>query len=109
MEIQNLPVELQNKVFYFMSHPCADMMKQNINEQFEHQYVVYSFKERFTDTGITTKEELRTKHFRLWEAEYYFVFNHSRLKNLKHTKRERELLYKDFYAFVRHCAIQQQI
>ena len=26
MEIQNLTVELQNKVFYFMSHPCAEMI-----------------------------------------------------------------------------------
>ena len=31
MEIYNqLPEELQNKVFYFMSHPCADMIKSSL-------------------------------------------------------------------------------
>jgi hypothetical protein len=31
MEIYNqLPKELQNKVFYFMSHPCADMIKSSL-------------------------------------------------------------------------------
>ena len=34
MEIYNqLPEELQNKVFYFMSHPCADMIKKSYLER----------------------------------------------------------------------------
>ena len=27
MMISNLPVELQNKIFYFLEHPCAKMIK----------------------------------------------------------------------------------
>ena len=28
MEIQNLPIELQNKIYCFMYHPCAEMIKK---------------------------------------------------------------------------------
>ena len=30
MEISRLPVELQNKIFYFLSHPVAAMLKANL-------------------------------------------------------------------------------
>jgi len=30
MEISRLPVELQNKIFYFLAHPVADMFKANL-------------------------------------------------------------------------------
>jgi len=30
MEISRLPVELQNKIFYFLSHPVADAFKKNL-------------------------------------------------------------------------------
>jgi hypothetical protein len=31
MEIlKNLPDELKNKIFYYLSHPCADIIKQEI-------------------------------------------------------------------------------
>ena len=34
MEIYNqLPKELQSKVFHFMSHPCADMIKKSYLER----------------------------------------------------------------------------
>lgn len=96
MEIYNqLPKELQNKVFYFMSHPCADMIKQNINEQFEHKYKVYSYEERFINKGTTTKEELRNQYFRLWEAREYFDFNSSRINNFKHKKQERARIQRE--------------
>jgi hypothetical protein len=29
MDIQILPNEIQNKIFYFLSHPCADMIKES--------------------------------------------------------------------------------
>ena len=28
MEISRLPVELQNKIFYFLAHPVADMFRR---------------------------------------------------------------------------------
>jgi len=56
-----LPQETENKIFLFMSHPCADMIRNCINEDFEHHFKVYNYKERYIDTGIRTKEELKKK------------------------------------------------
>ena len=34
MEIQKLPNEIQNKIFYFgMTHPCAEMIKDHFNRK----------------------------------------------------------------------------
>jgi len=51
MEIYNqLPKELQSKVFYFMSHPCADMIKSSLHfnpKEYIHPYFLISKKIKF--------------------------------------------------------------
>jgi hypothetical protein len=80
----------EQSILLYVSHPCADMIKQNINEQFEHKYKVYSYEERIINKGTTTKEELRNKYFTLCESTCeYFDFNSSRINNFKHKKQER--------------------
>jgi len=51
MEIYNqLPKELQSKVFHFMSHPCADMIKSSLHfnpKEYIHPYFLISKKIKF--------------------------------------------------------------
>jgi len=75
MEIQNLPIELQNKVFYFMSHPCADMMNKLYDSEFEIE--AWKFK---------NKKEARIKYFDNWASSYLF-FNRKKL--MKPTRQRR--------------------
>jgi len=62
MEIYNqLPEELQNKVFYFMSHPCADMIKSSLHfnpKEYIHPYFLISKKIKFWNQfWINNKDE----------------------------------------------------
>ena len=62
MEIYNqLPEELQNKVFYFMSHPCADMIKSSLHfnpKEYIHPYFLISKKIQFWNKfWINDKDE----------------------------------------------------
>ena len=42
--ISNLPQELQNKIFYFLEHPCAEMIKENQKEPREEPYKYRKYK-----------------------------------------------------------------
>ena len=43
--METLPLELKRKIFYFLEHPCATLIKQAINDH-HHQlfYVNYYYK-----------------------------------------------------------------
>ena len=62
MEIYNqLPKELQSKVFHFMSHPCADMIKSSLHfnpKEYIHPYFLISKKIKFWNQfWINNKDE----------------------------------------------------
>ena len=62
MEIYNqLPKELQSKVFHFMSHPCADMIKSSLHfnpKEYIHPYFLISKKIKcWNQFWINNKDE----------------------------------------------------
>ena len=81
MEIYNqLPKELQNKVFYFMSHPCADMIKQS--------YIYISsfgwIDEDDDDILVEWKErQFNLSHGRMIELSDKYYNYEERLNNIK--------------------------
>ena len=72
MEIQNLPNELQNKIFYFTAeHPCAKMIKDEKDKQRSMMIE-------------TVDEDTANKHFsKVYFLDYYFEKLLRKVKNKK--------------------------
>ena len=62
MEINNLPMELQSKVFGFLSHPCADIIRSERERLFRHTH--FESQDNFTHDMFQVVYFLRWKKIR---------------------------------------------
>jgi hypothetical protein len=102
MNIQDLPIEIQNKIFYYYAeHPCARMIKEVYNYKL-FKVVDYDVDE---DGQITLQEmTIQTNYFRIGKYKNIVLFqNHSRemywdylIAKIKRRRTYRELLGNHF-------------
>ena len=100
---QVFPSEVAIKVFKFCNrqkvHPCAVMVKNIFDESFLHFSKVYSYKERYVDTGYTTIEQLKNK----WDYESCLTYIRDTNENKRIIKRiQKECEEEDRRTYQRH-------
>ena len=56
--VHKLPKDLQMKVFrFYAQHPCAKLIHEQMEKQYEHLYNVYDYGDRYIKTGRHTKQQ----------------------------------------------------
>ena len=78
---QDLPVELRNKVFYFMSHPCADMIKKAYCEASSFVWIDDDENDRYIKDW--TERQFNLTHGRKIELSNESYDYEERLNNIK--------------------------
>ena len=75
MNIGDLPVEIQNNIFYFSAeHPCAKLIKIEFNDLFKKSYEKYDYDSRYVKIGIPI-ESLYNKYRLMFSMEYFTYRN----------------------------------
>ena len=73
---KSLPVELQNKVFYYcFQHPCATMVQEEMDRRFEHAFQTYDWEARYIRRGRFTKREVFDMNRRNFSMHYFMNRN----------------------------------
>ena len=74
-----LPEELQNKIFYYLSHPCADMIRERVKHLNLDKVILIEGVLMGIDLEFDMRELFITEHFiklkcdrqrKLWEYKY---------------------------------------
>ena len=77
--IDKLPEELQNKIFYYLSHPCADMIRERVKQLKLDKVILIEGIISNIDLEFDMKELFITEHFiklkcdrqrKLWEYKF---------------------------------------
>ena len=71
--MQQLPKELQWNVFrFYAQHPCAKLIHEQLESQFEHHCILYEYLKRYP---TTSKHTLFDKSRRLFAMNYFLSRN----------------------------------
>ena len=82
--IEKLPEDLQNKIFYYLSHPCADMIRNRVKQLKLDKVILIEGIISNIDLEFDMKELFITKHFiklkcdrqrKLWEYKFLSAEN----------------------------------
>jgi hypothetical protein len=77
--IDKLPEDLKNKIFYYLSHPCADMIRERVKQLKLDKVILIEGIISNIDLEFDMRELFITEHFiklkcdrqrKLWEYKY---------------------------------------
>ena len=96
--MNTLPENLINKIMLYVSHPCADLIKQAVKDEYESETRMCSIIGRrvvFTYSGRNVKKQEYKYNEKV--ISYYL---HTKYKNLPITDQSLKLSFSDEYIFI---------
>ena len=61
MQVDNLPTETQNKIFYFLEHPIASIIRGHTIDHYYHEFYKTAEAQRFVVENYQIESQLRHK------------------------------------------------
>ena len=96
--MNTLPENLINKIMLYVSHPCADLIKQAVKDEHENENrecAIIGRRVVFTYSGRNVKKQEYKYNEKV--IAYYL---HTKYKNLPITDQSLQLCFSDEYLFI---------